>query len=451
MVSDLLGLPKTKEISTMAQICDPTIASPGLSTLIDHDNVSEAARALGVVLRDRKVDVFILVWTLVLGFAEAKKRTLDGLRVVYKRLAKHDLARSAFHDRLTPALASLLRTLAMDGVALLGSVTQTMPARLSGFRDLLAIDATVLRLHDWLSKNYAACRTNHTKAAAKLHMVMSVIDGSPNRMKLTAERVNDKTPWKRVGQWVRGCLLLFDLGYYSFHLFDRIDANDGFFLSRAKSNANPVIVSENQRWRGRAVSVVGQRLQDVLPRLQRQYLDVNVEVEFDRRVYRGVKSKKKRTFRLVAVRNDETRSYHCYFTNIPPEELPASDISETYALRWQVEILFKAMKSHGHLDQLPSRKKAIVECLVWASILATLASQVLQRLVRQAVDRDRHIPLLRWAALFERFAWDVLVAAVTNSEVLGEDWFSIMIQEAPDPNRNRKDAALARMRAQEAA
>ena len=61
MVSDLLGLSRTKEISTMAQNCDPTTASPGLSTLIDHDNVSEAARALGVVLRDRKVDVFILV------------------------------------------------------------------------------------------------------------------------------------------------------------------------------------------------------------------------------------------------------------------------------------------------------------------------------------------------------------------------------------------------------
>ena len=435
----------------MAQNCDRTTASLQLSTLIDCDIVNESARALGVVCRERKVDVFILVWTLALGFTEAKKRTLDGLRVVYKRLAKHDLARSAFHDRLTPALASLLRTLTMDGVALLNSATQAMPGYLSGFRDLLAIDATVLRLHDWLSKNYAACRTNHTKAAAKLHMVMSVIDGSPTRMKLTAERVNDKTPWRRVGQWVRGCLLLFDLGYYSFQLFDRIDANDGFFLSRAKSNANPVIVSENQRWRGRTIPIVGERLQDVLPRLKRQYLDVDVEVEFERRVYRGVKSRKRRTFRLVGVRNDETGVYHCYLTNIPPEDLPASSVSDTYALRWQVEILFKAMKSHGHLDQLPSRKKAVVECLVWAAILATLASQILYRLVRQAVERDRQIPLLRWASLFERFARDVLIAAVTNSEIQREDWFSIMIQEAPDPNRNRKDAALARMRAQEAA
>ena len=182
---------------------------------------------------------------------------------------------------------------------------------------------------------------------------------------------------------------------------------------------------------------------------QSHYLDVDVEVE--RRVYRGLKSRKRRTFRLVAVRNDETGGYHCYLTNIPAEDLPANAVSDTYAFRWQVEILFKAMKSHGHLDQLPSRKKAVVECLVWASILATMASQVLYRLVRQAVERDRQIPLLRWASLFERLARDVLIAAVTNSEVQTEDWFQIMIQEAPDPNWNRKDAALARMRAQEAA
>ena len=48
-------------------------------------------------------------------------------------------------------------------------------------------------------------------------------------------------------------------------------------------------------------------------------------------------------------------------TNVPPERLAAEDISQTYALRWQVELLFKAMKSHGHLAQLPSTKKAAVD------------------------------------------------------------------------------------------
>ena len=50
------------------------------------------------------------------------------------------------------------------------------------------------------------------------------------------------------GEWVADSLLLFDFGYYSFWLFDRIDANDGWFVTRVKSNANPEIVEELRQW-----------------------------------------------------------------------------------------------------------------------------------------------------------------------------------------------------------
>ena len=121
---------------------------------------------------------------------------------------------------------------------------------------------------------------------------MSVLDCSPRKVQLTSERVGDTAPWKKLGGWVCGCLLLFDLGDYEFNLFDRIDANGGFFLSRAKSNFNAKIASTHHAWRGRAVSVVGKNLQEVLPHLERSVLDVHVEVSFDKRVYKGKTSRK---------------------------------------------------------------------------------------------------------------------------------------------------------------
>ena len=133
---------------------------------------------------------------------------------------------------------------------------------LSGFEELLAIDASVLRLHDLLSPTFAACRTNHTKAAAKLHVVMNVLDGSPRKVKLTSERTGNGTPWKRVGQWVRGRLMLFDLGYYSFHLFDRIGSAPAT-QEPLGCTVNPwiriVSVKASQRV-GQAFSVNGKRI-----------------------------------------------------------------------------------------------------------------------------------------------------------------------------------------------
>jgi putative transposase len=213
-----------------------------------------------------------------MGFSEAKKRNITAMHVVYQKVAGHKLVRSAVYTRLTPKLARLLKELALAGIDKLSEVSRKESQHLKGFKDLLALDATVLRLHDWLRKTYSASRTNHTKAADKLHMVMSVLTFSPKKVRLTSERVHDTTPWKRVGKWVKGCLLLFDLGYYSFSLFDRIDTNGGFFLSRAKSNANPEIVQDNMVARGRAKELVGRKLQDVLPDLKRKYFDVMVKV-----------------------------------------------------------------------------------------------------------------------------------------------------------------------------
>lgn len=413
-----------------------------LARFITRERVEAAARKGGVLRRSRKVDVYALVWALVLGFQIGAERTLESLRHAYQRAAGHSLARSAFYTRLSAPLAAMLRQMALELMEDLRSGAAAPGGYLKGFRELLAVDSTVLRLREWLAEIYGACRTNHTKSAAKLHAVVNALDGSPCKLKLTPERTSDATPWRRVGSWLKGRLILFDLGYYSFHLFDRIDRNGGYFLTRVKKNANPLILSANRRWRGRAVPVEGRTLQEVLGDLSRKVLDVEVEVSFRRRTYRNKRSTASRPFRLVAVHNDETGEYHCYFTNVPPEALSAEDITRTYALRWQVELFFKAMKQHGHLDQLPSSDRSVVECLVWASVLSVLASQTLLRLVRQAIDADRFAPALRWAGLYSRVAFSLLLLILDRGTERDEALGDLLLRDAPDPNRNRRDRAL---------
>ncbi len=170
-------------------------------------------------------------------------------------------------------------------------------------------------------------------------------------------------------------------------------------------------------------------------------MDMMVKVSFKKRKYAGHRNKKTRTFRLVAVRNNGTGDYHCYSTNIPADPLAAEDISSTYVLRWQVEILFNAMKTHGNLENLPSEKAQVVECLVWASVLATVVSQVLFREVRKRVAADRYIPLLRWVAIFARVAADLL-NLVIRGRVSSSLLMQTLIKEAPDPIWNRKRRSL---------
>jgi hypothetical protein len=50
----------------------------------------------------------------------------------------------------------------------------------------------VIRLRDALAGAYAAARTNHTRAAMKLHLVMSVFGAGARNVTITGERINER-------------------------------------------------------------------------------------------------------------------------------------------------------------------------------------------------------------------------------------------------------------------
>ncbi|MBE7483275.1 MAG: IS4 family transposase [Polyangiaceae bacterium] len=317
--------------------------------------------------------------------------------------------------------------------AVLG-LSRPASGRLNQFRDILIADSTVIRLHELLAKTFPACRTNHTRAAAKVHVVMCVAGAGKQTVKVTAERRHDRRALV-LGPWARGKLLLFDLGYFDFRLFRRLDEIRGYFVSRLKRSSNPVIVAQNRRWRGRSVAVVGQCIWDVVDRLQREELDVTVQVRSRHRVYAGRCSSEVRTFRVVGVRDEASGEYHLYITNIGVEALQPADIARVYAVRWEVELLFKELKSHYRLDQIPSRKRAVVEAMLYAALLSLAASRALLHALRSAVRPGFLLPARRWSVLMSQHATDLLAVVIEGRDdpVL----LDLLLHEAPDPNRRR--------------
>jgi Transposase DDE domain len=66
-------------------------------------------------------------------------------------------------------------------------------------------------------------------------------------------------------------------------------------------------------------------------------------------------------------------------TTLDPAELPASAALALYRLRWQIELLFKKLKSLLHLDTLPSRQGPTAKSWMLARLIAAaLAQRLLQ-------------------------------------------------------------------------
>ena len=132
-----------------------TTPTDALIALLPREEVMQEAQRLGVLVRRRVVDIYALTWTLVMPFQEGSRGTISSLHRAYQSTTKQILSRSSFYERFTPKLAILLRTLAQEAITSFGSAdfaSRVVPKLLVGFRELLVLDATVVRLHALLAK-----------------------------------------------------------------------------------------------------------------------------------------------------------------------------------------------------------------------------------------------------------------------------------------------------------
>jgi putative transposase len=410
-----------------------------LRKLLSEEVVHEAARASGAFQRVRKIDPFAFTWTLLLGSLSGRVRRLSELRRTFERVARVTIEESSFYDRFTPELSSMLSRLLERVLSDALGCGRATRGRLAAFADIMLADSTVVRLHRLLGKAFPGSRTYQAPAALKAHVLFAVTGAGKQTVKLTPERRSDRRTMT-LGPWVRGKLLIVDLGYFDYRLMARIDELGGHFIVRAKKGINPLIVDRHITHRGRAITVIGERLQSVLDAIQRTVLDVQVALDVRRRAYRNSRHTTKVFFRAVGVRDDRG-DYHVYLTNIPPHALEPQDVARAYALRWEIELLFRELKTHYRLAQVPSSKKHIVEVFVKASLLCLAASRALLRRVQRQLNRTRadHLPHQRWAAVFASCAREILVCIVapTPPRAIARDVERVLLHEAVDPNRRQ--------------
>ena len=65
-------------------------------------------------------------------------------------------------------------------------------------------------------------------------------------------------------------------------------------------------------------------------------------------------------------------SFVLLITSLPPERFSAGDVLALYRLRWQIELIFKRLKSLLHLDALPAKDPELARAWIYAKLIAAL-------------------------------------------------------------------------------
>jgi len=377
--------------------------------VFSSDTVLASAKESGAWKRLRSIHPVPFVLALVSCAMGDETRSIATARRKFQEISKFMPEESSFYNRFTDKTVVWLRGLFLQALEAATPQRRAALAELfdgTDIIDLLAIDATQVALPAGAAEDYPS--TTPGQGGFKLTATLSVLYQQIRKITITDAKRHDSKALKPLTQ-VSGLLLLLDRGYASIRRFFTIDQGHGYFATPLKSDWTGTI----ERIRsGLGQRHVGKPLDDDRPYRGTVDLDVSFRLSKSRRV----------TFRVVCVsgwrRLPDGRSEIVdiwLLTNLSPEQFSAEDVSSLYRYRFEIEQLFRVLKTVGRLDQLNSRKPEVFESFMYATLLGIVLAHDIcaqMRRVRPQVEPSPH----RVTALVLGALPDILRALGTPDE-----------------------------------
>ena len=333
------------------------------------------ARRTGFVQRRSKLTGALFAQTLVFGWLADPQISLCGLGQVAAALGVAISAQS-LDERFSEAAAVFLEEMLTRAVQTVIAAEPVAIPLLQRFSAVVLLDSSTISLPAALAPWWPGCTPG--TAALKLHVRYDLCRGQLAGLVVREARVSDQRTALQHAPLPRGALRLSDLGFFALEVFAQMSEQGVYWLSRLASGT-ALYTADGVRW-------------DALALLERQgtlSVDLPVRLGVDQRlagrllaerVPAPVAQQRRRRLRSEAKRRGRTPSAHqlaCCDWTMLVTSVPAALLSLHEALvlaqaRWQVELLFKLWKSHGHIDESRSAKPWRLLTEVFAKLLAML-------------------------------------------------------------------------------
>jgi hypothetical protein len=379
-----------------------------LRTQLQRANLEPLARQSGFLKRlPRKIPLLRLVLALVALAAETTL-SLERAAAVIALAAGVSYSKQALHQRLGLKLELFL---AQVGTTLLHEISLGVQNRgwFQPFQRVLLHDSTVQTLPKHLAQAFPGSANQKRRyAAVKLQFICDLLHSQVLHLSLSGFNRNDQTASPDILSLVRpGDLIIRDLGYFTLKVFERIHLKGAFFLSRFRHG---LLVFDLQSGRPLDLASLlrpGQCFD--------QQVRLGTERVLVRLVAHPVPEAVANARRRKARANKDGRStprqdrlyllgWNIFVTNVPAKVWPLRALQPIYRLRWRIEIIFKAWKSHLGLRQLNCRTPNLLRLSLMTKLLFCIAVYRLCDSLELMGESNRHVSLLRLARILGQCA-----------------------------------------------
>ena len=276
---------------------------------------------------------------------------------------------------------------------LLDRCKQAAPKRRLKFKNaLLSLDSTVIDLcasvFDW-----AKFRT--TKGGVKVHMLLDNQGLLPSYALITDAKTSDIRPAREM-TFSPETIVVFDRGYNDFLWFVTLALQGVWFVTRMKDGTRYRVVERRE-----------------VPRNGNVLRDEVIKLDVDLRPY-DIELDSPVLFRRVEIRVPDRDEPMIFLTN--HLRFAASTIAAIYKERWQIELLFKALKQNLRIKTFVGTSSNALHIQVWTALIAMLILRYLQLKSQFGWSLSNLLAMLRFNLFAYRDLWTWLDAPFSPTD-----------------------------------
>jgi hypothetical protein len=322
---------------------------------------------------------FIALMFCQLGGARSLREIIGGLAASEGKL-RH-LGVTSAPCRSTLAYANqhrpwqLYKALFEQLVKVCQSEAQTKRRKFRFRHPVVSLDSTViplcLSIFDWAAYT-------RTKGAVKLHTVLDNRSFLPCFAVMTDGKTSDIQVARGL-KFEAGTILVMDRGYEDHRWWEKLTQAGVFFVTRLKDSTS--------------YGIAARRSHSGDPILRDEVIIVEKK--------KGMKGPLR--LRRIEIWVQETKSTIAFVTN--NFKLAAATIAEIYRDRWQIELLFKALKQSLRIKTFIGTSENAVQTQIWTALIAMLLLRYLQLRSTWKWSLSNLVALLRHQLFVYRDLW----------------------------------------------
>ena len=334
------------------------------------------ARQTGFIQRNKILQAFDFLALMTVGQLGMKHPSLAGM----VEAINNGMSREGMHRRFSDAAVAFMKKCAQFILAQKGSSMIPLQTNLlQHFNRLLIFDSTGWDINSRLKDVLPGSGGGASSANCKLQVCYEYKTGELKFFDIQPGIVSDNAYTSQLsGHMQLGDLLLIDLGYFKMKTFHQIASTEAFFLSRLLISTKLISVETLK-----PIDLPG-----VLKKVKDNIYQMHVIMGAHKktqvpcrlvcmRVSQDIaKERRRKLKRKSRERGNTISQYHLILadwtlmvTNVPTEWLPSEMVRSLYTLRWQIELLFKQIKSVLCVHKSNTGRENRLRCEIYGKLI----------------------------------------------------------------------------------